>query len=120
MHTAYAELSVALSQACRALVDQYGAPDSVSSPYGRVRVARHEYWISGPRLELHSKDGIEWQAAGAPVVRASWLPANIEDLQEAERIVAELALTAANGAWLKKANNSIRRLKAILRALQVA
>ncbi len=119
MHTAYTELSVTLSQACRALVDQYGTPDSVSSLYSRVKVARQEYWISGPRLELHSTDGREWQAPGAPAARGAWIPAGVEDLQEAERIVAELALMAANGAWLKKANNSIKRLKAILRALEV-
>ncbi len=122
MHPSYTELSRALSQACRALVDQYGAPDFVRSPYTQVKVSGNRYRIEGPQLKLQSRDGQEWHVtrARAAAAAARWQAATLEDLQEGERIVSDLALLAVNGAWLKKADNSIKRLKAILRALDVA
>ncbi len=116
MHKTYQELSLALSQACLALVGQYGAPDSVRSPYSQVQITGREFRITGPHLELTSTDGKEWRATVPAQPRES--EATIEDLQEGERIIAELAMLAANNAWLKKADGSIRRLKAIVKALE--
>ncbi len=119
MHPNYTELSRTLSQACRALVEQYGAPDTVRSPHSQVQVASERFWIRGPQLQLQSINGSQWQARSSDDV-AGWTPATIDDLQEGERILSELTVLAANGAWLKKADGSIRRLKAILKALEVA
>jgi hypothetical protein len=61
-----------------------------------------------------------WQATRSPgeLQNAAWSAATLDDLQEGERIVAELAMMAAGGDWLKKADGSIRRLKAIVKALE--
>ena len=118
MHKAYTELSLALVQACRELVDQYGTPDSVHSPHTHVKVAGDRCWISSPQVTLNWIGRNQWQVTSQPDSAPG--AASMEDLQEGERIVSELAVLAANGAWLTKANGSIRRLKAILRALNVA
>ncbi len=119
MHKAYTELSLALVQACRELVDQYGTPDSVRSPHTLVKVAGDRCSISGPQLTLNWTARNQWQVSMQPEGIPSAV-ASLEDLQEGERIVSDLALLVASGAWLHKADGSIRRLKAILKALDAA